>query len=206
MSSSASFTELLASSPPDDLGAEVPYSQTAEGKLVLTKIFLDYENAVQNGPSPSFTNVSGLLTTLDTQKFPFDASDEDAEMGAKLKRQSKLATTLWRTLLAQCSSAPSSSPSTSSSSNQAGPPPPPQQHMLGDQRAAANEARKLAEELEKARLRSVCADLAGPGAQGGNFSNEFVTARASELFLGHAHLLAACSALVCKTLGISPFD
>ena len=139
-----------------------------------------------------------MLVTLDSQSFPFNASEDDDQ----LKVHSKLATTLWRTLLAQCLPTPSAS----SSIEPSAPPPAPQQPVLGDQRAAATEARKLAEELERSRLRAVCADIAGPGAQGGNFSTEFVTARASEQFLGHAQLRAAFASLVCASLGVSPFD
>jgi hypothetical protein len=200
---STNYRELLSAVPPEDTNTNVPFARTAMGKYHLLCMFNEYDRVCPS-PSgrPTMAIVNDLLITLDAQLFPFNTMEDDAGEGDKLKAHCKLATMLWKTLLAEGN--PSPSPSVAAIPPTA--PPTPQPPTLGDQRAAAIEARKLAEEIERARLRSVCADLNGPGAQGGNFTNEFVTSRASELFIGQTQLLDACAALACKLLGVSPFD
>jgi hypothetical protein len=51
-------------------------------------------------------NVNELLSTLDGQLFPFNASEDDGTDGDKLKAHSKLATLLWKNLLASCDFSP----------------------------------------------------------------------------------------------------
>ena len=105
------------SSPPEDLSAEVPYAQTAAGKFALTKMFLDFERGKPT-VSPTMQIVLDFLTTLDVKRFPFNASIEDDVGGDKLKSHSRLAATLWMTLLLQYPQAPP----TSSAANPTQPP------------------------------------------------------------------------------------
>jgi hypothetical protein len=64
----------------------------------------------------------------------------------------------------------------------------------------------MAEELEKQRVRNVVVDIAGPGNQDGTFTNEFVSSRASELFIGYATLLHAFAELTCQVHSLDAFE
>ena len=196
------YRQLLSQAPPDgDYSTLVPYSRTISGQLQLTRLFLALEQ--RNLPrehAPTIVDVSTFLEKVDRVSLPYECSESDPVHADKFRAHKNNTDSLWETLLLCSTPSSSAAPSTGQ------PPPSSQQPLLGDHRAAANEARKRAEEIEKSRLRAVVSDIQGPGNNGGNYTNEFVTARASELFVGQAALLAACSALVCVTFGISAFD
>ena len=100
------FTELLAADSPDGIDTIVPFSQTAAGKYLLTTLFIEFAQDHRSATPPTTTAVNALLVTLDSQTFPFNASEEDAVGGERLKAHSRLATLLWRTLIASCPTNP----------------------------------------------------------------------------------------------------
>ena len=100
------FTELLAADSPDGVDTIVPFSQTAAGKYLLTTHFIEFAQDHRSATPPTTTAVNALLVTLDSQTFPFNASEEDAVGGERLKAHSRLATLLWRTLIASCPTNP----------------------------------------------------------------------------------------------------
>ncbi len=156
--------------------------------------------------------VAKFLERVDAFLLPYGVTENDPAFADKIRIQKSNVQSVWQLLLINSTSPSSSAPSTASSSQAPDstaapqPPPAPQQPLPGDQRAAVGEARKLEQELERSRLRAVVAEIQGPGNHGGNYSPEFVTARASDLFVGHAALFAAFSALVRVTYGFSAFD
>ncbi len=146
------YRQLLSQTPPGgDNSTLVPYSRTIEGQLQLTRLFLALEQrSLPRDHAPSIVDVSSFLERVDRVILPYECSESDPVYADKIRSQKSNTDSLWETLLLCATPSSSAAPSAG------------QQPLFGDHRAAANEARKRAEETEKSRLRAVVADIQGP--------------------------------------------